>query len=280
MKEQLGVDLDDNPEEHVQVTPEAAEETPPAADERPEWLPENYKTPEAFAEAHKSLQNELRVRGEREKTMREELDQLTEWAQQVQQAPQQQQYDQGDPLAVYAQELELARENGDTLREAQLQAWLTQYNIQQAYAPMQQGFQQAQAPQLAAQNELFAIQAKQTMSSRYDDWDEVEPRIAEMLERDPDLLPDRSLSSLTGMINALDRTYQLVTRNDYKEQVEQMREAGISQADIDRARKLRATTMSGSSGQRDQPSEVDQQLAEMQRALHGSSYEYLRTKGA
>jgi hypothetical protein len=274
VKEQIGVDLPEYEEQEV-VAPEAAEE--PAAEEPsvPDWVPEKFrKNPEAFASSYASLENELRQRGEREKEMRDELDQLQAWAAQAQAQPQ---YDQADPLAAYAAELEAARDNGDTLREAQLQSWLNQYSISQALGQQQVWQQQQQAPQLQAQNELLAVQAKETMARRHsDDWDDVEPRIAELLQSDPDLLSERALGSLAGTVGALERAYQLVKAEDWRKQVEDMQQAGISQADLDRARKLQAQTMSGSSGRPDQPSAADALLAEMRQGLEGSASRLFR----
>jgi hypothetical protein len=274
VKEQLGVDLPEAEEQEV-IEPEAAEEISAEEPSVPEWVPEKFrKNPEAFAASYASLENELRQRGEREKEMRTELDQLQAWAAQAQQQPQ---YDQADPLASYAAELEAARDNGDTLREVQLQTWLNQYAIAQAFGQQQAYQAQQQAPQLQAQNELLAVQAKETMARKHaDDWDEVEPRFAQLLESDPDLLSERALSSLAGTVGALERAYQLVKAEDGRQQVEQMQEAGLSQADLDRARKLQSQTMSGSSGRPDQPSAADALLAEMRQGLEGSASRLFR----
>ena len=254
VKEQLGVDLPEMEEQEV-IAPEAAEEPAAAEPSVPEWVPEKFRSnPEAFASSYASLENELRLRGEREKEMRTELDQLQAWAAQAQAQPQ---YDQADPLAAYAAELEAARDNGDTLREAQLQSWLSQYSIQQAFGQQQQWQTQQQEPQAQVVNSLVADRAREMMASRHaGDWtEEVEQRVGELLMNEPDLLADYKLSpdgpmvkrldSLDGVVDALERAYQLVKADDWKKQAEQMREAGISQADLDRARKLQAQTMSG-----------------------------------
>ena len=52
---------------------------------------------------------------------------------------------------------------------------------------------------------------------------------------------------------------------------QQLRERGLSQADVSRVRKLEAQTMEGASGRPDEPSQVDRELAEMKLALRRNS---------
>jgi hypothetical protein len=277
-KEQLGVDFPEQPTPdvplHAQQPPDPPdpEDQAPGEEERPEWLPENYKTPEDFAASKKALENELRERGERMREMEERMGQLEQLAAQAERQPQ---YQAEDPMAQYAVELSAARENGDVEREVQLQQWLQQYSLQQAFE--QQGRQQnaQQAPFIEQQHELLAVQAQDEMRRRHDDWEDNKDRIAQMLDSDPDLLTEQAANSYQGIVRSLDRAYRLVKAEDMAAELEELRKQGISAEDLGRARKLAAQTLPGSSGRPGEPSEADKQVAEMKQALHGSSYEHM-----
>lgn len=273
-KEQLGVDLPEQPEPELPLhgAPVAEEPAEEPADERPEWLPEKYKTPEALAEAHKSLENELRERGERERELTERMGQLEAIAAQAERQPQ---YQAEDPMAQYAAELIAARENGDVEREVQLQQWLQNYSLNQAFE--QQGRRQnaEQAPFIEQQHELLAVQAQDEMRRRHDDWEDNKDRIAQMLDSDPDLLTEQAAGSYQGIVRSLDRAYRLVKAEDMAAELEELRTQGVSAEDLGRARKLQAQTLPGSSGRPGEPSEADRHIAEMQQALHGNSYEHM-----
>lgn len=274
-KEQLGVDDNDpDPGPQIQAVSTEVEEEPVVeapVDERPAWLPEKFKSEEDFAKSYGALEEELRQRGNREREMAGRMEQLEALAMEAQRQPQAQ---ADDPMAVYADELALARENGDARREAELHAWLVQQTIGQAFQGNQQRMQAEQAPFMQAQHEMLAVQAKTEMTRRYDDWQEKEDRIAQLLESDPDLLPDSALASYQGTVNALERAYKLVEVEDLRAQMETMREQGVTAADVSRAKKLSTQTLSGSSGRPGEPSEADRHLAEMQGALRGSSWEH------
>ena len=202
--EQIGVDLPD-PEPTPEPPPQPEPEQPPAAEagaDRPEWLPEKFKTPEALAESYKSLENELRERGQREREYSERMSQLEQQLEQVQsqrQQPQQQFDQQASMLQQFADELDLARENGDTVREAQLLAWQQSQVTQAELARFQAQQQQAYGPRESAQNEALAFNADLAMQQTLgpDVWnDETKQAVAEMIREDPGLLPDDALGSI------------------------------------------------------------------------------------
>lgn len=269
VKEQLGVDIEEPVE--VEVTPVAEPEpAPEPAPDRPEWLPSQYKTPEDFAQAHKSAQDKIREQGE---TLREQGQQLELLSQQ-----QQPRTEPTDVLTAVADEIEQAREAGDVHREVQLQAWLQQQTVQQAFQGFQQAAQQQTGQQQEIQASLYAETMDGAMTRQIDDWPDYRERVAETLEAYPGLLtPEDSLSTERTQ-KGLKAAYDLVKAQDVLSQQEQLREKGLSQADLGRARKLQSQTMTGASGRPDQPSQADQDLAEMQQALHGNSYASFRNK--
>lgn len=269
VKEQIGVELEEpeRPEPAAVVEPEPEEVTEP---ERPEWLPEQYKTPEDFAKAHKSAQDKIRELGERSSQYEQQLADM----QAQMQAPAR---DPNDVFQAVADEIEAARENGDVARELQLNQWLTQQTIGQAF----QGFQ-AQTnqpdPNQGIQADMVAAYADDSMAKRYDDWPDVRDKVAETLQTKPYLLPEAHLFDLTKLQESLDTAYQLVKTGQLLEQQQQLHEQGLSQADVNRSRKLSAQTLTGATGRADEVSEADQQLAEMKAALHGGSYAAFRNQ--
>jgi hypothetical protein len=279
--EQIGVDLPpDGPDPFAESEPQPAEPEPqqpepdepeqPAEPERPDWLPEQYKKPEDLASAHKSLQNELRLRAEREKQLTEQMGQM---AQALREPPQV----QTDPIAQAAEALQEARDSGDTYRELQIQQWLQQQTLQQALGQYQQQAQSAYEPAMAQQNEMVAIMADTEMSRRYDDWsEEMQGRVASVIANDP-FFSNQQVNSVQDGTNLLERAYQFVKYHELVGQQEQLKQAGLQQADLDRAAKLRAQTISGATGRAEQPSPEDIELAKMQQSL-ASSYTAMRQR--
>jgi hypothetical protein len=279
-REQVGVDLPEenapdelNPDfvEPSRTTAEeqaAVQEALAAEPERPEWLPEQYKTPEAFADAHRSLQERLRQEAESRKGLEQQVEQLTEY---VQQAAQQPAYEPADVIDSVAAEISAAREVGDVRRELELQTWLQNYTLQQAQSAGAADQAAAQEPQLAMQDELVAAHHAMTMQRAYPDWDSYAPKVRDLIQAEPWRLPDAALSDLAATQRALSDAYEVLKARDLLAEQEQLRERGLSQADVSRARKLEAQTMQGASGRPDEPSQVDRDLAEMQLALRRNS---------
>jgi hypothetical protein len=271
-KEQIGVDL---PEPEPIPEPVAAAETtepePTAEQQRPEWLPEQYKSPEDFAAAHRSLQDKLRQEGESRREERERLAELEAYVQ-----SQQSQTTENDTLQAVADEIAVAREAGDVRRELELQQWLQEYTTRQTLAGLGAERQRADAPMLEAQDELVAAHVTDWMRRQYDDWDEYRQQVAQAIASEPWRLPDEAVGSIQMMQSALGAVYRDLKARDILEQQSELEQRGLSQADLSRARKLEAQTMSGASGRPDEPSKVDREIAEMQHALHGSSWASIR----
>lgn len=276
-EEQIGVELPDDgpdpfaeqeqPQPDEQPSPEQPqpdEEQPPEAD-RPDWLPDQYKKPEDLAAAHRSLQNELRLRAEREKQLIEQMGQMSQALREPQQPA------SADPLAGIAEALQEARDNGDAYREAQIQQYLIQQTMQQSLANYQQQTASQFQPQADQQNEMMAMLAYNEMGRKYEDWSDIEDRVGQTLATDP-FFQGQQVNSVQEGVNLLERAYQFTKYHDLVAQQGELRQAGLQQADLDRARKQQAQTLSGATGRADQPSEADKELAAMQAALRGSSY--------
>jgi hypothetical protein len=275
-KEQLGVDLpeeggDDGELKFHEPARTTAEEQDQASEatqqtelpDRPEWLPDQYKTPEDLAAAHRSLQDRLRVEAENRKLLEGRLTELEAATQQQTQA-------QGtdDILGRVADEIAWARDQGDVRRELELTTWLQNYTLQQAAAatPAQAGRDES-----PIQDEIIAAHVRNSLARSHEDWEQYEPQIAELIQAEPWRFPQEATESLPSMARALESAYEVVKARDVLAQQQELHERGLSQADLSRARKMEAQGLQGASGRPAEPSPVDRELAEMKDALHRNS---------
>jgi hypothetical protein len=243
-----------------ELTPNPPEQADNSEETRPEWLPENFKEPEALVESYKEAQrkiteltNQVKVRDENTQSLAERLEQLEAQAAQSQQS--QQQY---DLYAAYDQ----AYEQGDTRA-------MLQINAQIAAAAAQQAVQQVQPQQQGpstGQSEIVASLAEQAVSQKYDDWDEYKPKVLDVLRQRPGLLSDEAVSSPKGLADALDDAYRIAKFEDYRSGAAQQQQA----AELQRQAKLNAQTMQGAGGRPSSPDEAAQRWKEISSAQVGS----------
>jgi hypothetical protein len=260
VKDQLGVDL---PEPEL---PEPAVEEVPEEPERPEWLPEKFKDEREFAESYRNLETELRTRAESQKDLEARIDQLTNLVEQIpQQANQQPQYGQ-DQNQV--QEQLMASFESDPIGTM---VFLANAAADQRF----QNFQQQQAPQYQAQQqlqgELIADNASRLLESRYPDWRDYETRVGEMIDANPNLLPEQVLGSLDQTAAAFEAIYK---QAKYEDLVAQLAEAQSGQSS--EQMKRQAQTATGAGTRPPAPSEVDQKMDQLLAAARGSSYSAFR----
>lgn len=248
-KEQLGVELDE-----PEYTPPEPEPEP--TEERPGWLPEKFKDPEAFAESYRQLENEMRVRDENH---RRELDDMREMitGMSAQQQPAQQVDSQGVNEQLYA-----AYENDPV----GTMIFLANAAADQRY----QQFQQSQAPQYQAQQqlqgELIADNASRLLEARYPDWREYESKVGAAIEQNPALLPVDVLGSLDQTASTLESIYKQVKYDDLASQLDAQQAADTTQM------KRQAQSMTGNAGRPPEPSLTDMKMDQLLAAARGSSY--------
>jgi hypothetical protein len=295
-EEQLGVTPDEQQQQVVAPpAPPPAAATPPEGEQPPstveipvDSLPEKFRSdPSKLVESYTNLERELQQRAEREREYDEQIQGLTAQMQQLIQLQQAQPAAGGDPLEEWAAEIEAARDAGDVRRELELQTALQQWVVQNTLQGAQQQAAQTAAPQMEQQfhqqNVTTAFYVDQQFQARHpdDNWDKDDPqsmgaKVAARLEREPDWLPPHVAADPLQALEALERVYTIVKAEELVGQEQQLRAAGVPQADIDRMRKLQAGVVPGATGRPGQPSEVDQQIAEMQAALRSSSWTALR----
>src|SRR5215471_5246623 len=107
-REQLGVDLPDPQRPETFIEPPA----PEADDDRPDWLPEKFKSVEEYNASYKSLEDELRRRGEDQNRMQAELADMRQMMDEDREQRQQQSF-QGPPQneQQLREQLQVAYEN-------------------------------------------------------------------------------------------------------------------------------------------------------------------------
>jgi hypothetical protein len=165
--------------------------------ERPDWLPENFKDPEALVGSYKELQRTLTSKSTRERDLEQQVSQYEE-------------------MLAQAQTTQQPQTNNDALYEAYerdpvaTMAWLAQQAAQQAVATTQQEQTKTSQPILEQQNQLLAYAADQLVSQKLADWNDYKESVATEIAQNPDLLPESALTSPERAANALERVYKMV----------------------------------------------------------------------
>jgi hypothetical protein len=259
VRDQIGVTLEP-PEQ-----PPQPQQQPDPEPDRPEWLPEKFTSPAEFADSYRSLQEELRTRGEAQKGLEREINDLRELIQNF--TPQEPQQQPGQQ-AAYQEQLMSAYEQ-DPLGTVVFLAG-------QAAAEQYKQMMSTQQPQLdtqqAMQGEIIAATASRLMEARYPDWSNYEQKVGEAIEANPLLLTDGELTSLDRTAEALDRVYKLVKYDD----LVAGNGAPAPPGDQSAAMKRQAQTMQGAAGRPGPESETDEKIARLIAAHHRSSWSGLR----
>ena len=212
--------------------------------QRPDWLPENFKTPEDLANSYKELQGEFTRTRQQTKEYEQRLSQLEEMvaaSQQEEEPAQQPNFLQASQDQLYA-----AYEN-DPLATM---AWLAQ---ESAKAVLQKSSQDNQPDprQLEAQAQMAGQFAENAIKARYTDWDTHREHVAEEIQNNPDLYPEDLFQTPAGIEKALDRAYKAVKLTALESESDKSLEERIAEQ---RLAKQQAQTLSGQTGR---PAPVD-----------------------
>lgn len=239
------------------MSEQVAEQNNPEAEDsaRPEWLPENFNTPEDFVKSYKEIEG-ARTRDRQE--FAELKSQLAEfkqaWEQQTAPTP-------PDPTEQWSEQTGL---DPETIRAvAQVADYVAKQNLTQ-YQQQAQSQTQAQAEQ---QNHLLAYTADQIVRGRNDDWNDYKDKVGAAIAEDPDLLPASAFSSPEATAKALERVYKLVKADDVYNQIQ----SGTHSVDQGRQNKLNAQTMSGATGRPGETTDDDQWFERL-KAAHQTGY--------
>lgn len=257
-KEQIGVDL---PEPDIAV--EAQQEPEEQVEDRPEWLPEKFKDPSEFVTSYKSLEDELRSRGESQKELENRIQNLTTLVEGlgVQDQPQHQDTTQVNEQLLAAYEAD----------PIGTMVFLAGQVADQRY----QAAQQQQQPHLQAQQqlqgELIATTAERVLEAKFDDWKEYGPRVGEAIEKNPSLLPADALQSVDRTTSTLEAIYKQVKYDDLVAKIEKGEFSGDNTK-----MKQQAQTTSGNTGRPGQASETDEKINRLIAAAKNTSYAAFR----
>lgn len=206
------------------TTPEGGEEAV-----RPEWLPENFKTPEALASSYKELQREFHSTRSELKAQRETMEQFI--LEQQAEAPPEQNTDQ-----VYA-----AFESDPV----GTMAWLATQAAENAVSKLQPELAKREKPLLQAQNELLAYTVDQMVTQRIPDWADQKSAVVDYIKDRPWLFPQEATVSPATAAEALQSAYKAYRYDDLSNQTQSQAEALKAANEL---AKRQAQTLQGSPG--------------------------------
>lgn len=205
----------------------------PVEDERPEWLPQNFKSPEDLARSYQEAQRKITELSTTNKGMEESLGYLTSQVETLvaQNAP--------DPDEVRAQ-WEQAYESDP---------WNTIQTVVQQTAEAVRNELAQQNQQPAITPDVTAFIADQNMAQTHEDWGQYKPQVAELVKTDPLFANDSLWSNPALATSALDRAYKMVKAESVLsgDQIVQQQLADTRQM------KLNAQSATGAAGRPDSP---------------------------
>lgn len=200
--------------------------------ERPEWLPENFETPEDLVKSQAEAQRKITEQGQalaEERRAREALEESIQ--------------------TLSAQFEAQNRPDPNTVNEY----WQNQYDMdplgtmtQIAQATAQQILQQQaqQNQQPAVSPEVVSFMADQTMNQRHEDWSEYREKVGELIAANPLFQDDRLWGDPQTASSTMNSAYQMVKA----EAVLSGNDVVQQQAADTRAMKLAAQSAAGTSG--------------------------------
>ena len=215
--------------------------------ERPEWLPDNFKTPEDLAKSYQESQRKITELSTQNKGLEESIGNLSAQFEQFTAAQ-----SQPDPQAVNGYWADLYEQDpiGTMAQIAQATA---QQTIQQFAQQNQRPLQATQQTQSA----LVAAYADQAMSNTYTDWNDEKGKVAEFIQDNPDIFHEGLFADPAKATKALETAYKMVKADDV------LSGATVTQQQMadTRQMKLAAQSAVGASGRPDAPSASDEWAA-------------------
>jgi len=260
---QIGVELEEPNTPQQQLDPEPHEEP---ESQRPDWLPENFQDERAFLQSYRSLEDELRRRGEEQNRLSAQISELSEMIEERNaQTPQWQQPQNEQQLR---EQLQVAFDN-DPIGTM---AWMAQQYSTQTIDARLQALQEESRPnvqqQTEQQNQLLAMTVDRALQDRHDDWNEYKPKVAEAIEQDPALLSPEYLANPEATMRQLERIYENVKARE----VLQAAQDGNFVTHELRGMKQRSQTLSGAGHRPGEPTADEEKIAALMEAAKGMSY--------
>lgn len=222
--------------------------------ERPEWLPENFKSPEDLAKSYAESQRKITELANEKKGLEESVQSLAAQFEEFTAAQ-----NRPDPNQIYSQWED--RYNQDPISTMAEIAAATANQI------LQQQAQQNQQP--AASPDVVAFIADQTMAQKAEDWGAYREKVGELVAQNPLFQRDELWASPQSAAQALESAYQMVKAQD----VLSGNEIAQQQAADTRAMKLGAQSAVGASGRPPAPSSDAEEWARIRDAAPKRYYE-------
>lgn len=164
--------------------------------ERPAWLPKQFNSPEDLAKSYQHASSKITEQGQELSSLRARLEEIE---------ASQQQYQTQQQSNDIEQQLYDAYESGDGRAIAAANAFL----IQQAMEQVNKKIETIAAPP-AVPPQLVVDYAERSVASKYGDWQEVKPKMADVIQSNPVL---RTMVADTtnpdGIAGALETAYKL-----------------------------------------------------------------------
>lgn len=217
--------------------------------QRPEWLPENFDSPEALARSYSEAQRKITELAQEKKGLEESIttlsQQFEEWTAQ-QSRP--------DPNQVYSQWEELIA-NDPVTAQFQIAQTVAQQTVQEI-------LKQQQAPQQQFSMEDLTEFAAERVAREHPDFQELRPLIAEELSQNPLFNREDLYANLQTTAQAFETAYNLVKARQYASG------ADLAQQQLadTRAMKLAAQSAAGTSGRTPSPDDYQQRWQEIMNA--------------
>ncbi len=244
--------------------------------QRPDFLVPRYQTVEEQARAYKEAEREMHETKQQAKQLEERLAALEAQQQQFQQPQQPQPWEMGyGPQSEYfsqaeyeAQLQQLAREDPLTamravMAEAEEQRLAHMQQQAQVAQMQQQQLQPWQEAQQQTQAQLIADHAYNRVLDQNPDYEEYHEDVVKLMEQDPGWINPADAWDLNKLTTAVTRAYKVVKGERLSATDDELRARGLTQADIERQRKLSAQTVQGRSAA------PESELTEEQKNLAG-----------
>jgi hypothetical protein len=266
-REQIGVDLPEP--QQVEVEEQQVEEQAP---ERPEWLPENFNTPEEMAASYKEAQNKIREQGEAQRRVEMQLAQMQEMLEEDRDQRQQQFAQPQQDQNQLREQLMASYENDPIGTMAYLAQQYANQTVEARFQQLQQDSMPQARQSADQQNQLMAMTVDRALGDAYDDWGEYKEKVANEIQQDPSLLAPELLTSPEATMRQLSRIYENVKA---REVLAQHQNGNFVSNELG-SMKRQAQTLSGQGARPGEASADDEHFQRLMAAAKGMSYASFR----
>lgn len=231
-------------------------------DDRPDWLPEKFKTVDAYNAAYEAAERKITEQGNQLTSQNETLQ---TFAQQLEELSTQRTQPQADQSSVNNQWAEMY-ENDPLGTMVLLNQELSKSNLE----AIRQEISQLSGAQQSNYYESIGLNAKREMQSRHGDWDELEADVKAEIDNNPIFNQDSPVwQTLPGATAAFDQAYRNVKAT--KEPDEQH---SFGARDM----KLQAQGLQGAGGRPAPEDEQHEAWERIRNAGKNSTYSELRAR--